>query len=326
MRLYFRHGGKRVWFSSWLETAGWPVLLVPLAVSYARRRGTAGSGIVLMRPRVFAAAAAIGALTGLDDYLYAAGVSRLPISTAALVAASHLAFTATSAFLMVGQRFTAYSVNAVVLLSVGAAVLGLHTGGDRLAGESGKRYVLGFFMALAAAAMYGLILPLIELTYKKARQAVTFTLALEIQVVMCFSATAFCTVGMIVNGDFQAIPREAKAFEVGETIYYVVVVVSAIIWQCFFLGIIGVIFYSSSLLSGVIITVLLPVTEILAVIFYREKFQAEKGLSLFLSLWGFVSYFYGEVRNSSKQKTVTNQNKSQEEITHQLPLQNGVAP
>lgn len=100
----------------------------------------------------------------------------------------------------------------------------------------------------------------------------------------------------------QAIIREAKAYELGETKYYVVAVFSAIIWQGFFLGAIGVIFYSSSLLSATIITVLLPVTEVLAVIFYHEKFQAEKGISLFLSLWGFISYMLGEIKQNKKMK------------------------
>ena len=68
------------------------------------------------------------------------------------------------------------------------------------------------------------------------------------------------------------------------------------------MGVIGVIYCSSSLMSGVMIAVLLPVTEVLAVIFYRENFSGEKGLALFLSLWGFVSYFYGEFRQTKKQK------------------------
>ena len=46
--------------------------------------------------------------------------------------------------------------------------------------------------------------------------------------------------------------------------------------------------------------VLLPVTEILAVIFYKENFQAEKGVALALSLWGFVSYFYGELKHNKE--------------------------
>ena len=100
----------------------------------------------------------------------------------------------------------------------------------------------------------------------------------------------------------QVIPREAREFGLGETEYYVVAICTALIVQCFFLGTIGVIVFSSSLLSGVMISVLLPVTEILAVIFYKEKFQAEKGISLALSLWGLLSYFYGELKHSKGKK------------------------
>ncbi|TKY45870.1 Purine permease 1 [Spatholobus suberectus] len=107
---------------------------------------------------------------------------------------------------------------------------------------------------------------------------------------------------MIINNDFKVIPREARNFEHGEGNYYAVLVGSAIIWQAFFLGAIGVIFCASSLLSGILIAVLLPITEVLAVYFYKEKFQAEKGVSLLLSLWGFVSYFYGEIKHARKMK------------------------
>ncbi|XLR04793.1 hypothetical protein S83_070991 [Arachis hypogaea] len=65
-------------------------------------------------------------------------------------------------------------------------------------------------------------------------------------------------------------------------------------WQFFFLGAIGVIFCASSLLSGIIIAVFLPV------ILYKENFEAEKGVALVLSLWGFVSYFYGEIKQEWK--------------------------
>lgn len=76
-----------------------------------------------------------------------------------------------------------------------------------------------------------------------------------------------------------------------------VLVVNTIAWQCFFLGTIGVVFCASSLSSGIIIAVTIPVTEVLAVMIYKEKFQVEKGVSLALSLWGLVSYFYGEIKH-----------------------------
>ncbi|KAM1180668.1 hypothetical protein ACFX13_020055 [Malus domestica] len=307
MRLYFIHGGKRVWLSSWLETGGWPIIFIPIAMAYCYRRKTEGPSTKLffMKLPLFTASAVIGVLTGLDDYLYAYGVARLPISTSALILASHLAFTALFAFILVKQKFTSFSINAIVLLTIGAVVLGLNTSSDRPEGESNKEYIAGFFMTVAAAALYGFVLPLIELTYKKAKQTITYALVLEVQLVMCLFATLFCTVGMLIDNDFKVIPKEARKFDLGETRYYVVLVFSAILWQGFFLGAIGIIFCASSLLSGIVIASLIPVTQILAVIFYHEKFQAEKGVSLALSLWGFIFYFYGERKhNKEKEKKI----------------------
>ncbi|KAL9681982.1 hypothetical protein QQ045_013775 [Rhodiola kirilowii] len=339
MRLYFVHGGKRVWFSSWLETGAFPVILIPLTILYLyrihqhrrrpRRSVLAASNnnpesqeiitkeeevetkFFVMKLPLLVGSAFIGVITGLDDYLYAYGVARLPVSTSALIIASQLAFTAFFAFLLVKQKFTSYSINAIFLLVVGSAILGLNTDSDRPAGVSKSEYFVGFFMTVAAAVLYGFVLPAIELIYKKGRQVMTYGLVLEVQLVMCLFATLFCTVGMIVNKDFQAIPREAKEYGLGEVNYYVVVVWSAIVWQCFFLGAIGVIFCSSSLFSGVIITVLLPFTEVLAVIIFKEKFQAEKGVALVLSLWGFASYFYGEMKLNRKLKKKVPQSSQQ---------------
>ncbi|XP_052728429.1 purine permease 1 [Vigna angularis] len=216
MRLYFLRGGNRVWLSSFLETAGFPFMLLPLAVSYFRRRaaaGTAKPSPVSMKPPILTASVFIGVLTGLDDYLYAYGVACLPMSTSSLIIATQLGFTALFAFLLVRQKFTSYSVNAVVLLTVGAGVLALHSSGDRPPGESVKAYVMGFVMTVIAAALYGFVLPMVELVYKKTKQPITYSLVMEIQFVMCFSATLFCLIGMIINNDFKVIPREAKTFK-----------------------------------------------------------------------------------------------------------------
>ncbi|XP_076888734.1 purine permease 1-like [Bidens hawaiensis] len=320
MRLYFLHGGNRVWLSSFLETGGWPVIIIVLIILYFHRRATGKernnkrTKFIYMRPRLFLAVAFIGIITGLDDYLYAYGVARLPVSTSSLIIASQLGFTAFFAFLLVKQKFTAFSINAVVLLTVGAAVLALHTSGDRPEGESKKKYVMGFVMTVAASALYGFVLPLIELTYNKAKQEITYTLVLEIQMVMCLFATLFCTVGMLVNNDFKVIPEEATQFGLGKSKYYIILCASALIWQCFFLGAIGVIFCASSLLSGIIIAVLLPVIEVLAVIFYKEKFQAEKGVALVLSLWGLASYFYGEYKFTKNLKDKTHSSQQSMEL------------
>ncbi|KAM3289685.1 purine permease 3 [Capsicum chacoense] len=309
MRLYFVEGGSRIWLSSWLQTGGWPLTLIPLAVLYFYRRKMKGSDtkFYFITPRIFIASFVIGIVIGLDDFFYSWGGSKLPVSTSSLLIAAQLAFTAIGAFFIVKLKLTSYSINAVVVLTVGAILLGIRSNSDRPEGVTSKAYVIGFIMTLSAAGLYGLIIPCIELIYMKAKQAITATLVLEIQMVMCFAATAFCTIGMIVNKDFQAISTEAKQYNLGEARYYIVLVWSTIIWQCFYVGAIGVIYCSSSLMSGILLAVLLPVTEVLAVIFFKEKFSGEKGLSLFLSIWGFVSYMYGEYKQE-KQKN----NKSQE--------------
>ncbi|KAH1113280.1 hypothetical protein J1N35_006658 [Gossypium stocksii] len=58
----------------------------------------------------------IGKQVFLHGTIYAYGLSRLPVSTASLIIALQLAFTAVFAFLLVKQKFTAYSINAVFAL------------------------------------------------------------------------------------------------------------------------------------------------------------------------------------------------------------------
>ncbi|KAL6655413.1 hypothetical protein ACP70R_006239 [Stipagrostis hirtigluma subsp. patula] len=305
-RLYFSHGGHRQWLSAWLETGGWPLLLIPVAAAYAARRARDRAAPVLLTPpRILLAGAGLGLATGADDFIYAYGLAYLPVSTSAILISTQLAFTVFFAFLVVRQRLTAASINAVALLTVGAVVLGLHVSGDRPEGVTRGQYWLGFVLTLGAAALYGLVLPLVELAYKRAAgggRAVTYALVMEMQLVMGFFATAFCTVGMIVNKDFQAIPREARNFGLGEARYYTVLASSAVLWQFFFLGAVGVIFCVHTLLAGILIAVFIPVTEVAAVIFLHEKFSSEKGVALVLSLWGLASYSYGEWSEAKAKK------------------------
>lgn len=78
-------------------------------------------------------------------------------------------------------------------------------------------------------------------------------------------------------------------------------------WQFFFFGIVAVVACSSSLQGGVLITTLMPVTEIVAVVFLKEKFSVDKGISLVLSLWGFSSYFYGELKKVKRERELSKQ-------------------
>jgi drug/metabolite transporter (DMT)-like permease len=83
----------------------------------------------------------------------------------------------------------------------------------------------------------------------------------------------------------QAIPGEAQEFGFGKAGYYLLLAGSAIVYQCLFLGTMGAVFYGSALLAGVILTVLIPVTEVLAVLFFHEPFNGIKGIALAFSVW-----------------------------------------
>ncbi|PKA49023.1 Purine permease 3 [Apostasia shenzhenica] len=305
LRLYFLHGGRQRWLSASLQTAGFPFLLLPLLLSFLRRRrrlSPAKPTVFFLTPPLLLYSVLLGLITGFDDFIYAYGVSYLPVSTTSLLISTQLGFTALFAFFIVKQKFTEYSVNSVVLLTFGAAVLGVHAGGDRPKGETQEKYYLGFAMTLSAAVIYALVLPLVELTYKKAKQEITFTLVMEMQFVISFSATVFCVAGMAIDHNFQTISKEAAAYGLGETKYYVVLFFTTVVSQCFYLGLVGTINYSSALLGGVVIALSIPVTEVLSVVFFHEMFNGEKGVALALSLWGSASYFYGEYKQNKKRK------------------------
>ncbi|KAK9156886.1 hypothetical protein Scep_003460 [Stephania cephalantha] len=310
LRLYFLHGGSRRWIPGWLQTAGFPILLVPIGILYVRQ-GSPRNGKFFASPKLLLCGVFIGLLTGIDSFMYSLGLSYLPVSTSSLLLSTQLVFTAVFALIIIRHKFTPYSTNAVVLMTLGSILLGISKSGDRPAGVTNAQYWLGFIVTLGAAALLGFMLPITEVSYTKVGKALTYSSVLQFQFVAALSATLFCTIGMLINKDFSAMPREASKYELGTAKYYLVLLASAIVWQLLFIGNMGLIFCSSSLTSGVVNATLLPVTEIAAVIVYHEKFNGQKGMSLALCIWGFASYFYGSYRATKKQQL----GKGTEEVT-----------
>ncbi|KAI3887979.1 hypothetical protein MKW92_036735 [Papaver armeniacum] len=334
LRLYFSHGGQRKWLSSWLQNAAFPFLLIPILLSWFKSKSKSKSYDsqslstndvnpstnrklrFFVTRKLFISSVILGIMFGLDGFLYSLGLSYLPVSTSTLLMATQLAFTAVFALVLVKQKFTPYSINSVVLLILGSVVLAFHTSGDTPSGVSKGQYFLGFFMTLGAAALFGFILPLIELVYANACKVITYDLVMQMQFLTSLFATLFSTIGALINKDFQAISREAKEYGLGETKYYMVLIFIAVLMQCGVVGNLGVIYYSTSLFSGVLLTLLPPITQIFAVFFFNEKFSAEKGMSLALSIWGFASYFYGEYKQTKKKK---NQHKEVPMNSQEIP-------
>ena len=69
LRMYFLHGGSRKWLSSWLQTAGFPILLIPLAYLYLRDQRKFKSGSKFFaNPLLLASGAVIGVLTRTQQF------------------------------------------------------------------------------------------------------------------------------------------------------------------------------------------------------------------------------------------------------------------
>ncbi|XP_037424765.1 purine permease 3-like [Triticum dicoccoides] len=314
LRVYFVHGGQRLWLSALVQISGWPLLLPPLCVSIFRGRR---HGIVnlLLPPRLVGAAVVLGSLYAVSCFVYAMGSQALPLSTSSLLLATQLAFTAVFAFLFVGLRFTPFSANAVLLLTIGPAVLGVGPGSGKPAGEPSKTYWTGFCEAIAAAALAGLVLPLVEVAMERfgrrrgpaASAPPPYSTVMQMQAMMGLAGTMVCLLGMVIKSDFKALPIEAAAFGLGETKYYLVLMWGAVAWQLLNLGVVGLVTCASSLLAGIMVAVLLPLSEVLAVIFLHEKFDGPKGIALVLCLWGFASYMYGERVQQKKAAAQKNQ-------------------
>lgn len=100
----------------------------------------------------------------------------------------------------------------------------------------------------------------------------------------------------------QAIPKEAREFGLGETKYYILIVCDAITWQVCNIGLYGLLLYASSVLAGIGTALLIPLVQALAVILLDDKLSELKGLALALTIWGFVSYLYGEYQQTKKIK------------------------
>ncbi|KAI3979466.1 hypothetical protein MKX01_001658 [Papaver californicum] len=301
LRVYFLHGGTRKWLSSALQTAGFPILLLPLAIFYAKRDRAVPQGDFFASPKLLLSSIFVGILLGLSSFLYTYGLSFLPVSTSSILISTQLIFTALFARLMVQQKFNPFSINAIVVMTLGSVLLGVGKISDRPEGVTSSQYLLGFFLCIGSALILGFILPCIEVAYAKANNVMTFPIVLQYQFFMAFSATVFSIIGMVVNKDFPAIQREANEFGLGKMGYYLVLVSSAIVSQMYYIGALGIIFCTTSLFAGVVSAVLLPLTEIGAVIVFHEKFTGQKGMALALSVWGFLSYFYGTYKETRVQ-------------------------
>ncbi|RZC48216.1 hypothetical protein C5167_041163 [Papaver somniferum] len=293
-RFYFIHGGSSRWVSTFVQSAGFPVLLVPIYLPMLfnknHNKPWPFSSFTL---KLLLISIAIGLMLGVNNLLFSWGVSYLPVSTASLLLSTQLAFNLILSVIIVKQKVTFKNLNCVVLLTLSSVLLALTHSHDRPEGVSQKQYFLGFFSILGAGLLFALYLPLVDMIYS--RNVKSYELVMEMQFVMELAATVLATVGMLADGGFGEMKKESlSVFNLGTTSYWLTIGFTIFCWQFTFMGTAGLVFLTTSLNSGICMTAILSMNVVGGVLAYGDSFGGAKAISTVLCVWGFSSYLYGE--------------------------------
>ncbi|KAJ4951448.1 hypothetical protein NE237_028280 [Protea cynaroides] len=306
-RLYYNKGGNSKWMQTIVGTAGFPFLL-PLLIYFYRKPSipnqinTANNS----SPSIITLAllyAALGIFSAGDNLMYAYGLLYLPVSTYSLVCATQLAFNVLFSYFLNSLKLTPVLLNSVVLLTISASLLALHSESDGSTGITKVRYVIGFLCTLGASALLSLILSLYELSFEKILKKKTFTVILEMQIYPAIVASSVCVVGLFASGEWKSLKGEMEL--IGGVSYVMIIAWTAVGWTVFTVGALGLIFEVSSLFANVISTTALPIIPIFGVIFFHDKMDGVKVVALILALWGFISYMYQNYLDYFKTKALT---------------------
>ncbi|XP_042512817.1 probable purine permease 11 [Macadamia integrifolia] len=311
-RLYYDKGGNSKWMQSIVVTAGFPFLIPILLFCYCNPSSNlnshnSNSTINNTSPSIITLSllyASFGIFFAVDNLMYSYGLLYLPVSTFSLVSATQLAFNVIFSYFLNSLKFTPFVLNSVVLLTISALLLALHSDESNVPiGITKAQYVVGLLCTICASALFSLLLSLTQLSFEKVLKMETFSVKLEMQIYPAMVGTCVCLMGLFASGEWSSLKGEMEQF--GGMSYVMILVWTTMAWTAFFVGTMGLIFEVSSLFMNVISTVSLPIVPILAVIFFHDKMDGVKVVALLLAIWGFVSYMYQNYLDDLKSKATT---------------------
>ncbi|KAM0007269.1 putative purine permease, plant [Helianthus debilis subsp. tardiflorus] len=300
--LYYDKGGNSKWMATFVQSAGFPILIPILFFIPPSTKSTTSPPPVATIVLVYLFFGLL--LTG-DNLMYSYGLLYLPVSTYSLLCATQLAFNALFSFLFNSQKFTALIINSLILLTVSASLVAVNSDSDNSSNIPKGKYIIGFFCTLGASAGYSLYLSLLQVSFEKVFKSENFRVVLEMQIYPSMVAAAGSVVGLFASGEWDGLKMEMDGYEKGSVSYIMTLLWTAIAWQICSVGILGLIFEVSSLFTNVISTLGLPVVPVLAVIFFGDKMDGVKAIALVVAVWGSVSYVYQHYLDDSKLKAKT---------------------
>lgn len=311
-KFYFVHHGSSRWVSTWVQSAGFPLLLLPIYLPFSLFKSTQRRPFSGFTINLFISSMLVGLFIGINNLLFSWGTSYLPVSTSSLLLSSQLVFNLILSVIIVKQKINFTNLNCVMLLTLSSVLLALSSSHDKPAGLTRREYLIGFFSTLGAGLLFALYLPVMETIYRK---VYCYAMVIEIQLLIEFAATVFATVGMAADGGFRDLRVESTAvFDKGPAAYWLTIAGNVVLWQFSFLGTAGMVFLTTSLTGGICMTALLAANVVGGVVVYGDEFGGVKVVSTVLCVWGFCSYLYGMYVENKKQ----NQRKESVEMNQVL--------
>ncbi|KAL2473774.1 putative purine permease 10 [Forsythia ovata] len=301
-RLYYNNGGNSNWMATFVQCAGFPVLLPFLCTSKPKN---SNPEINRKKPSTSILASvyiSLGIFLAAVCMLYTIGLKYLPVTTYTLICASQLGFNALFSYFLNRQKFTPYILNSLVLLTISSTLLVFQNNSEDLNKTPKAKYTLGFLCTLAASAGYALMLSVTQLAFQRIIKRETIRAIMDMSIYQNVVATFAILIGLFASGEWKNLNAEMEKFKPGKVAYVMNLFWTAISWQAFTVGCNGLIFKVSSLFSNVISILGLPIAPVLAVILLHEKMTGLKCIAMLLAMWGFISYMYQHYLDDLKMK------------------------
>nr|KJB45859.1 hypothetical protein B456_007G333600 [Gossypium raimondii] len=303
-KFYFNNGGKSKWMASLMQTAGFPLLYLPLLFFPSFNKQSPSSSNNITHYVVYFS---LGCLLAIDNFMYTVGVKPLSISTYSLLCASQLVFNAIFSVVINCEKLGILTLNSIIFITVSASMVAIHpdsseTKRDEKNPVRKNEHTIGFISTIGASAGYALLLSLTQFSFDKILKKDTFSVVFEMQIYTSLVSSFVCLLGLFLSLEFMDLKSEMEKFDEGKVIYVVSLIGIALAWQICTVGVVGLIYLVSSLFSNVVSMLSLPFVPVVGVLLYKEKMDAIKVLAMLFTLWGFASYIYQQYLDDKKSK------------------------
>ncbi|XP_010547881.1 PREDICTED: putative purine permease 20 isoform X2 [Tarenaya hassleriana] len=229
---------------------------------------------------------------------------------------TQIIFTAIFAKFINKHKFNRWIILAIILSGVAT---GLATSEDAYYPCEDESYRMGrgALCALFGTVAFSLSLCIMQLGFKKViKNADIFGIkkgfgsVLKMQVYASMIATLICFVGLFISGEHKDLKEDYNGFHKGKTLYVLSLIGLSISWQVMSVGLVGSVFFASSVFSNVVNFCASPVTYILVSLAFRfmdDEVTWLKGGALLAGILCFASYVYSLYRSMKRQNQGVNQ-------------------